>query len=324
MTKVYVTQTGQRYHSRTDLACLEKAHSIADVDLDTAIAGGLAPCLVCDAPAAPGVSEGDTRWLRTIDDWARSGTFESFWEQAFARRVLAQLPQLSSDAVEPQAYVTVNGENFKVDFLIPTDHILIEIDGYAKDGAAPTPTDLERRNRRDAALQSAGYKVLHFSNAQVQQEPASCRTQIAAALSVSPPRFSTASSSPVVASTPQTPVRSADQPPTPPAAPSSAPSRVPVAIWIAVGLGLVAMFAVIVVLISATGSGGSEDTATSGSTTPVNGECPSGYPYKGNINDAGEFIVHAPGQRFYDPTDPEMCFDSLDSAIEAGFRAPRN
>lgn len=319
MTRVYVTQTGQRYHARTDLSCLEKAHSFAEIDLATAVAGGLAPCPTCDAPPAPGVSEGDGRWLRAIDDWARSDTFESFWEQAFARRVLAQLPQLSSDGVEPQAYVTVHGDSYKVDFLIPAAHLVLEIDGYAKDGAAPTPTDLEKRNRRDSALQSAGYKVLHFSNTQVQQEPGACRNQVVAALASTPPPIPT--SLPATAPPePHQPARAADASPPPAPAPPSrtAPSRT--GMWITAAIAVAVVLAAIAIAIASRGSNGPENSPTDGSATPVNGECPSGYPYKGNESDSGDFIFHAPGQRFYDRTDPEMCFDSLDAAIAAGFR----
>jgi hypothetical protein len=37
--------------------------------------------------------------------------------------------------------------------------------------------------------------------------------------------------------------------------------------------------------------------------------------------DSGDFAIDAPGQRFHDRTDSEMCFDSLDAAVAAGFPA---
>lgn len=334
MTNVYVTQTGQRYHARKDLACLDKAHSISEIDLDTAVAGGLVPCLVCNAPAMPGVSEGDARWLRTIDDWAKAGAFESFWEQAFARRVLAQVPQVSSDEVETQAYVTVNGESYKVDFLLPSAGLVLEIDGYAKDGAVPTATDLERRNRRDSALQTAGYKVLHFSNAQVQQEPTACRSQVTAALnsaSKAPPAPPPTTSSP-------TPSELRPMPPQaePPAhiketAPAQAvsdasPKKASTGLWIVLGVAVislivVAVLAVLALLPDGTGSPQVTSEPSFDFAEPLaNGECPDGYPFKGNESNSGEMIVHQIGQQFYIKTDAEMCFPTLDDAKAAGFR----
>lgn len=331
MTSVYVTQTGQRYHARKDLSCLEKAHSIADIDLDTAVAGGLVPCLVCDAPAMPGVSEGDARWLRTIDDWAKAGAFESFWEQAFARRVLAQLPQVSSDDVETQAYVTVNGESYKVDFLVPSASLVLEIDGYAKGGAVPTPTDLERRNRRDSALQAAGYKVLHFTNAQVQQEPAACRSQVTATLntaSQAPPAATPNSAPPTP--TELTPKAQPSEPITATASTQAAGSptlkKSRTGQWIALGitgisLVIVAIVAVIALNPDRAGSPEIISGPPSEFAVPLaNGECPDAYPLKGNINDSGEKIVHQAGQQFYVKTDAEACFATLEDAESAGYR----
>jgi hypothetical protein len=48
--------------------------------------------------------------------------------------------------------------------------------------------------------------------------------------------------------------------------------------------------------------------------------CPVDYPVKGN---GGSMIYHLPGTSSYDNTIPEWCFATEDSAIAAGFRAPR-
>jgi len=50
---------------------------------------------------------------------------------------------------------------------------------------------------------------------------------------------------------------------------------------------------------------------------PVDGECPEGYPIKGNA-DSG--IYHVPGGRFYDRTVPERCYADEDDAIADGYR----
>jgi very-short-patch-repair endonuclease len=124
------------------------------------------------------MSEGDGRWLRTIDDWQQKSLLETRWESAFARRVLARIPELLPDDVQPQAYISADGKQTKVDFLIEKCHLVIEVDGFSKDGEALSQTDVERRNRRDSALSSSGFMVIHFSNTQVSLEVQDCARQI--------------------------------------------------------------------------------------------------------------------------------------------------
>ncbi len=50
---------------------------------------------------------------------------------------------------------------------------------------------------------------------------------------------------------------------------------------------------------------------------PVDGQCPVGYPIKGN-DDSG--IYHVPGGRFYERTIPERCYANEDDAIADGYR----
>jgi very-short-patch-repair endonuclease len=182
MANVFVTQTGGRYHARTDLECMSKAKSFLPVDLATAADGGLQPCIGCDAPTLPGVTEGDSQWLRRIDEWQRLGHFDSLWEQVFARRVLARTTGITVDDVEIQTYIKAGGDTYKVDFYIPKAKLVLEIDGYAKDDTPSTLTDNEKRNRRDAALQTHEMQVLHFTNSQVQHEPKNCQRQVTAAI----------------------------------------------------------------------------------------------------------------------------------------------
>lgn len=49
--------------------------------------------------------------------------------------------------------------------------------------------------------------------------------------------------------------------------------------------------------------------------------CPPGYPVKGN---AQSKIYHTTESRVYEQTIPEFCFNSVEAAEAAGFRAPRN
>ena len=45
---------------------------------------------------------------------------------------------------------------------------------------------------------------------------------------------------------------------------------------------------------------------------------------KGNINKKGEHIYHVRGGRWYDKTNPEACFSSVEEARAAGYRASKN
>lgn len=51
--------------------------------------------------------------------------------------------------------------------------------------------------------------------------------------------------------------------------------------------------------------------------TPVDGECPPGYPIKANDNSG---IFHVPGGRFYVRTVPERCYADAADAEADGYR----
>jgi hypothetical protein len=335
---VYVTQSGSRYHSRTDLACLEKARGTLQIEIQLAADGGLQPCLTCDAPLLPASTEGDLRWLRAIDDWHKSSSFDSFWEEAFARRVLAKTPGVSVDDLELQAYVPTREETYKVDFFIPSMSIICEIDGYAKDGTPPTPSEMEKRNRRDANLQNQGFSVLHFSNTQVQQEPANCIQILTKSLEARSAKKLAPAPNPHSEGTPAADAATAVSP---------RPSRLN-GKWLTVGVLAIVAIAIAATLLAVQSSGSSDEAgqvlaestqglevpdASDTAATPITASvmppgvepiskdnCPTSHPFKGNISRDNEKIVHAPGQQFYDKTDPEKCFESIDSAIAAGYR----
>ena len=50
---------------------------------------------------------------------------------------------------------------------------------------------------------------------------------------------------------------------------------------------------------------------------PIDGQCPPGYPIKGNANSG---IYHVPGGRFYERTVPERCYASEADAESDGYR----
>jgi hypothetical protein len=62
---------------------------------------------------------------------------------------------------------------------------------------------------------------------------------------------------------------------------------------------------------AAPGGGGSAPPASEN-------DCPPGYPIKGN-GDSG--IYHVPGGAYYDETNPEQCFATVEDAEAAGYRA---
>ena len=54
---------------------------------------------------------------------------------------------------------------------------------------------------------------------------------------------------------------------------------------------------------------------------PIDGECPPGYPIKGNDNSG---IYHVPGGRFYDRTGAERCYARAEDAEADGYRAAKS
>ena len=340
--QVYITQTGTRYHGRTDQSCLENARGTTAVDLGVAIDGGLRPCLVCDAPQLPNSTEGDRRWLRAVDDWHRSGAFESMWEEAFARRILSRLTEITADDVEPQAYINSGSEAFKVDFLIPSAQVVLEVDGFAKSTQPISPTDLERRNRRDATLQSLGYTVLHFTNAQVQEEPSACADTVRAAV-----KGARKTQSPSTAlnarafGEPQRPAVTSAVPVTSVTSAVSGSSGMGLRLGFTIAAIAIVIFGVIIFV--AMGSGGDSPSGASGapdSTEAIQPEggsmaptatperwvdpesqsaCPTGYDFKANDNG----LVHPPdNEPYYSKTTPERCYASLSDAQADGYELP--
>lgn len=60
-----------------------------------------------------------------------------------------------------------------------------------------------------------------------------------------------------------------------------------------------------------------------GQAAPIGESCPATHPIKGNRTREGELIFHSPNGRFYERTEPEVCFATEADARAAGFRPPR-
>ena len=63
-------------------------------------------------------------------------------------------------------------------------------------------------------------------------------------------------------------------------------------------------------------------TKRTGTTPRAGGQCPSGYPIKGNFTTySGErCIYHLPGQRLYSKTKAERCYANEGEAVQDGCR----
>ncbi|QIG42065.1 hypothetical protein G5V58_04115 [Nocardioides anomalus] len=78
---------------------------------------------------------------------------------------------------------------------------------------------------------------------------------------------------------------------------------------------------VVALVLTHDGDNSSVDSETSRS--PDGRNCPSDFPVKGNVSQAGERIYHLPGWQYYDATYPSECFSTADDAEDAGYRASK-
>jgi very-short-patch-repair endonuclease len=79
----------------------------------------------------------------------------------------------------PGPAVNAHAAGLEVDFLFPTDHLVVETDGWRYHR---TRRAFENDRRRDATLARAGYRVLRFTHHQVERDAAAVAETIAAAL----------------------------------------------------------------------------------------------------------------------------------------------
>lgn len=90
-------------------------------------------------------------------------------------------------ALSGQREVSVNGKDYRVDFLVEPCNlqrasnpawkpIAVELDGHAFHER--TREQVALRDSRDRALQSAGWRVFHFSFAEFTHHPADCVSEV--------------------------------------------------------------------------------------------------------------------------------------------------
>lgn len=92
---------------------------------------------------------------------------------------------------QTQYEVEANGKKYRADFLVTGETLTFTEDGYPDneviseiivecDGFAyhSSKEQIERDNRRDRNLKSAGYTVLHFSGSEINRNPIRCATEV--------------------------------------------------------------------------------------------------------------------------------------------------
>lgn len=81
-----------------------------------------------------------------------------------------------------QFAVEIRGNTYRLDFaFVGTSYMVaVELDGH--EWHERTPEQVERRNRRDADLQAAGWTVLHFSGRQILRDPVEVIIEVESAI----------------------------------------------------------------------------------------------------------------------------------------------
>lgn len=236
----------------------------------------------------------------------------SEWELHFLRHVLKGIEQLDPGWVQVQPRVErEHREPLRPDFVIDMpglQRIALEIDGAQKT-TTPGPDDQGARIRRDAELEALGFKVQHFTNAQVTNQAAWCRHRVVELMEA----VDTSSRIRPVAEGPTTSDQAHRLSSAAPSAPSSK-STWKLGAAIAAAIAAAALTWMVL-------NGAGEESADQFGTPPTNGECNSNAPVKGNVSESGEKIFHEPGWEFYSRTSAEVCFDNAGEAEAADYRA---
>jgi hypothetical protein len=253
-------------------------------------------------------------WREWNAKWRKVIVAQSGFEWNFATKVIQIVPGLKPSQVTPQrSFIGNDGRERHMDFGIEVGNrrIAVEVEGWDKTGEdrGKTKAEHDEFNRRVQSLTADGWEVMTVTNAQFMNDPGFYAAQIRQLLL---PASSTDDFTPQeVAPQPAAPTPQ-EVAPQPAVLKDSKSSR----IWLYVGLALAVLIVSLFLIVNQVDSGQTDDTVV----LPTNGDCPNSYPFKGNVKNDGERIVHAPGQQFYEKTDAEMCFQSIEAAISDGYR----
>ena len=284
------------------------------------------------------VMNGDTAgepqdWRQWNAKWRKVIVAQSGFEWNFATKVIQIVPGLKPSQVTPQrSFIGNDGRERHMDFGIEVGNrrIAVEVEGWDKTGEdrGKTKAEHDEFNRRVQSLTADGWEVMTVTNAQFMNDPGFYAAQIRQLLlpasstddstppAPNPAKGATTNEAEAAATAEVAPQPAAATPqevaPQPAVLKDSKSSR----IWLYVGLALALLIVGLFLIVNQVDSGKTDDTAV----LPTNGDCPNSYPFKGNVKDDGERIVHAPGQQFYEKTNAEMCFQSIEAAVSDGYR----
>lgn len=142
-----------------------------------------------------------TRFIETTDGVLRHSrlvTYDSplevmfhIWWSAAEREWVETYPYECLE-LQPQVEIDVNGEHFRLDFVVKLHEtrwqkaidaglmvwpkIGVEVDGHAFHER--TPEQVAHRDRRDRLLQQAGWKVFHYSYNEFTKQPQQCVEEV--------------------------------------------------------------------------------------------------------------------------------------------------
>lgn len=315
MIDVWATR-GTKFHSRADCESLLSGQDKAASEGKQTYPPVLKPVALVESVYDPCL----TCWRQErgwFDGWLpvelktehTSGQQDgSDWEPIFLREVLEKLPSLRPGHVTAQDVVErPYGAPLRPDFTIRVpgwQRLAIEVDGD-KERWYPDAVSREGVLARDDELEELGFRVVHFTNTEISQEPERCRSRLQRILDELERDASRSSMRPT-----------AGTDPTPVPQRVNAPGVEGARSWKKWVVGVSAAFVIGAFVVQASGEGDVD-----GGVPPVSGQCDSDHPIKGNVAVDGESIYHEPGWEFYTRTTPEECFATSGGAEDAGFRA---
>jgi very-short-patch-repair endonuclease len=89
-----------------------------------------------------------------------------------------RISEITVDAPQPEReQCLIDGRKWRVDFVWRSQMLIVEIDGGQwKQGGGRHNTDNDKEKCN--ALTEAGYRILHYSGSQLENDPTSCIAQV--------------------------------------------------------------------------------------------------------------------------------------------------
>jgi very-short-patch-repair endonuclease len=166
---------------------MDREYIVADEDMLARFIDKLSQAVAADMASTLWDQASDT--YTSLEARQRGPFFESpvelaFWLAWFTARSIWRSDLSDNDAfvARPQYQTESRGRRYRLDFAFVGDNVkvAVEIDGH--EFHERTPEQVERRNERDADLQSEGWTVVHFSGRQVLRNPEACTERVHGAI----------------------------------------------------------------------------------------------------------------------------------------------